>query len=227
MILERKQKIYSTLIIFAISFLTWQLYDIFLADISNSTNHQVKSVAKPGNKVVTKTLPLMTKPLSPSKPVVINPLPIPPGAPKTNPDATNIVKPLMVDSSSNYQLMYVDYENSQWTATLNRNGRVLEVQKDTLLSDGSDVMKIDQSGVVINQKGKTYLINFYGTEPIRVHAETNKLIADANIASKVLYPVPPVNQEIILQPVPPIAMNLQKQPQVTPKQVVKSITGKQ
>ncbi len=66
-------------------------------------------------------------------------------------------------SSLGYQLVYIDYQSGQWTATLNIGGQLVEVIAGVRLSDGSKIIKIDQRGVVVRRGGTNYLLNFYGT----------------------------------------------------------------
>lgn len=65
-----------------------------------------------------------------------------------------------------YQLMYIDYQGGKWTATLNKNSQIQEVLAGMILPDGVRVIKINQSGVVLQKNGRNYLVNFYGTTPI-------------------------------------------------------------
>lgn len=77
--------------------------------------------------------------------------------------ATSTFGAPMPSTSIGYQLMYIDYQNGQWTATLNQSGRFIEVNCDTVLPDGARILKITQNGVVIRKWNKNYLLSFYGT----------------------------------------------------------------
>lgn len=78
------------------------------------------------------------------------------------PSSINMTQPVS-SISLGYELVYVDYQSGQWTATLNIGGELVQVNAGTRLSDGARIVKIDQRGVVIRRAGTNYLLNFYGT----------------------------------------------------------------
>ncbi len=82
---------------------------------------------------------------------------------------------------SNYQLMYVDRQAGQWTATLNQGGQYIEVHLGTRLADGSIITSIDEKEVTVRSvSGRTSELSFPGSVNVvdmsqgsRVHTQTN------------------------------------------------------
>lgn len=290
--LDRKQKVLITLIIIALAFLAWQLYDIFFANNEPTPNAQhatlqsispattlneqpstilqpiapspptqstippimpspqpLPAVALPGVSVSSTPQPVPTLTPTPAKPVTL------PAAVVTQPTQPQIrqmtltmpitatqteylrlvnryqivrMKRLVVDeeaaiaqsqekiaqlnqqiakiggqtsttpsgpvsvSITGYQLMYVDNQSGQWSATLSKGGRFIEVTSGMTLADGTRVMRINENGVVILQNGNYYLLNFYGTTRLaRFSASPPKRIA----------PPKPMPQPVIIQSV--------------------------
>lgn len=106
-------------------------------------------------------------------------------------------------SPTGYQLMYIDYQNGHWTATLNKNGQFQEVEVGTTLSDGTRILKIDQNGAVINQSGKTYLLNFYGSTSLANTTVLNKPpIVRTPADSYRLHGAPSLNPLVVAPPKP-------------------------
>lgn len=259
--LERKQKILLTLIIIALAFLAWQLYDIFFASNVSDDTATISSIppTQPLSQPSLQTAPatLTTPPAIPSitttttatttptplAPPLARPTPLTTTAPSTTVVQTTTTMPqvppppvmreltlqapittqqreylqlvnryqiirmqrMLADEeaalytskakvvelnqqiskitgtavtnnlfgppssglSIGYQLMYIDYQNGRWTATLNQSGRFIEVNAGTTLPDGARVIKIDQNGVVIRKWNRYYLLNFYGTTLLR------------------------------------------------------------
>ncbi|MGB6976788.1 MAG: SPOR domain-containing protein [Gammaproteobacteria bacterium] len=63
-----------------------------------------------------------------------------------------------------YKLMYIDFQSGQWSATLGKEGRFLEVNIGDILIDGTRVLSINQQGVVVEQNQHQYLLTFFGTK---------------------------------------------------------------
>jgi hypothetical protein len=65
-----------------------------------------------------------------------------------------------------YKLMYIDFQNGEWNATLSKEGRFLEVNMGDVLIDGARIIQINQQGVVIEKNQNRYLLTFYGTKSL-------------------------------------------------------------
>lgn len=116
------------------------------------------------------------------------------GATSLESGSTAVTSEPSATSPTGYQLMYIDYQNGRWTATLNKNGQFQETNVGSTLSDGTRILKIDQNGVVISQDNKTYLLNFYGSTelanaPSPVKPKIISSLADAGYTGPALNPL--------------------------------------
>lgn len=72
-----------------------------------------------------------------------------------------------------YKVVYIDRQNGEWNATINHSGRFEEVNIGSELADGSQVISIDASGVILKQGTKLNKITFSGENPVDYSAVTN------------------------------------------------------
>ena len=95
---------------------------------------------------------------------------------------TDIVDLGLVQSTSNdsgdYELIYTGQENGKWTATLKKGGQFNDVTADTALPDGTKVLTVNDSGVVIVENNVKKLVTFNGitafTEPTAAPVPADK-----------------------------------------------------
>lgn len=110
--------------------------------------------------------------------------------------------------SIGYQLMYIDYQNGAWTATLNQSGRFIEVHVNDVLPDGARILKINQNGVVVRKWNRNYLLNFYGTSLLRNYpAPIMRPTPLQAMHYPVSYPLPVTNNSTIIPPANNISQN--------------------
>jgi hypothetical protein len=64
--------------------------------------------------------------------------------------------------SGEYKVVYIDKQGGDWNATLNRKGRFEEVSIGSELADGTQVISIDSSGVVIKHGTNLTKLTFGG-----------------------------------------------------------------
>lgn len=69
-------------------------------------------------------------------------------------------------NSSDYELIYTGQENSQWTATLKKQGQFNDVTAGTHLSDGTEILAVNDNGVTLEQNGVKKLLTFNGVTVI-------------------------------------------------------------
>jgi septal ring-binding cell division protein DamX len=114
-----------------------------------------------------------------------------------------------VNNPTGYKLMYIDFQGGQWSATLGKDNRFLEVNSDEVLMDGTRVLNINQQGVVIEQNQAQYLLTFYGTKslgqakPIQVDetlAPNNLFIPSSKGKHKMSTITPPLSVKASLAP---------------------------
>jgi septal ring-binding cell division protein DamX len=238
--LDRKQKILLTLIIIAVAYLLWQIYDMFFAGsapvaiplptLSTASAPAATQTFQPVPATIPTqtTMPSMNTTAAVTTTTTAQPQPLTEvtlHAPLTNIQAQYLklvdqyqlvkMQRLVADeqaamvaskekiaeanqqiakisggpvdnsqsmvggeptttSPTGYQLMYIDYQDGHWTATLNKNGQFQEVNVGTTLDDGTRVLKIDQNGTIIRQDDKTYLLNFYGSTELANSAALDK-----------------------------------------------------
>lgn len=68
--------------------------------------------------------------------------------------------------STDLKLVYLDYQQGQWTATVSMGGRFYEVNRGTMLADGFRVAHISSTGVVVSRNGQRNLLSFSGMMPL-------------------------------------------------------------
>lgn len=68
--------------------------------------------------------------------------------------------------STDYKLMYIDFQKGQWTATLSKMGQYFEVTTGTLLLDGTRVIGITHQGVILQEGDQKVFLNFFGSKII-------------------------------------------------------------
>ncbi len=65
----------------------------------------------------------------------------------------------------NLQLIYVDHQAGEWSATINQRGQYREVHLGTQLPDGSRITAISQNGVALNSpSGEKIFLSFQNNE---------------------------------------------------------------
>lgn len=77
-------------------------------------------------------------------------------------------------------VVYIDYQDGRWHATLNNHGQFEEVVIGSRLSDGSKIISIDRRGVVTKRGNQLLKLTFGGVVPL-TKAETQKFAPTAPI----------------------------------------------
>ncbi len=67
---------------------------------------------------------------------------------------------------SEIKLVYLDYQNNQWSATLKNGNRFSEINAGAQLSDGSHIIAINRHGVLIQSGSHRYNLSFNGITPL-------------------------------------------------------------
>ena len=70
--------------------------------------------------------------------------------------------PLTSSNSARYQLAYLDQQNGHWSATVLKNNRYQQAELGSQLTDGSHVVAIDNTGVVLQQGDSRSRLTFSG-----------------------------------------------------------------
>jgi len=96
-----------------------------------------------------------------------------------NTDITDLgLIPSASNDSGDYELIYTGQENGKWTATLKKGGQFNDVTADTALPDGTKVLTVNDSGVVIVENNVKKLVTFNGvtafTEPTTTATPADK-----------------------------------------------------
>ena len=66
------------------------------------------------------------------------------------------------DDTGDLRLSYIDKQDNAWTATIGRGDQYQQVSVGSVLPGSYKVMKIDHSGVLLQQKNKRLLVTFNG-----------------------------------------------------------------
>ena len=67
--------------------------------------------------------------------------------------------------SSDYKLVFLDRQSGIWSATLSKDGRYYEVGRGKELLDGTQVVQINDQGVVLRKDGEKTQLTFSGSAP--------------------------------------------------------------
>lgn len=59
-----------------------------------------------------------------------------------------------------FKLLYLGYQNGQWSATINYNGHYQQLETNTTLADGTHIILVDQEGVIIEFHQQRYHLTF-------------------------------------------------------------------
>lgn len=110
------------------------------------------------------------------------------------------------------ELVYLDNQNGNWTATLAINHRYQQVDKDTMLPDGTHILDINQRGVVIAVKENRYRIDFTGNTPL---ATEKKQVKPAETAQIKTVNYPKVTKINVTIPPMPIVSKKELEQQLT------------
>jgi len=75
----------------------------------------------------------------------------------------------------NYAVVYIDHQDGQWNATLNNRGHFEEATIGSILSDGSKVVAINASGVVLSLDNRMTKLTFSGPVAVDAKAATDDM----------------------------------------------------
>jgi hypothetical protein len=101
---------------------------------------------------------------------------------------------------SGYNLVYIDYQNGKWNATINNKGHFEEVIIGSKLSDGARVVDIDSKSVILKIGNQYLRLTFGGAVPVNKNAESAQP-TPALVTVPAVEPVVPAQKTVAAAPI--------------------------
>jgi septal ring-binding cell division protein DamX len=89
-------------------------------------------------------------------------------------------------SIDDLRLVYLDFQNGSWSATLANGNQFQQVNVGAQLPDGSYVMTINNRGVIMQRGNYRYNVNFNGITPLTPLQEQKSLEQNSNLSHATL-----------------------------------------